>query len=111
MDEPVSVTIFGGVVDPEQLGFPFSRMPASDARDWGAIRAWADEVAAALAAKMEHQKRGHGRRLVSHRQAAKPGSARREHSRRAKRGSVKEGANGGTMGSPVLVPFELVEVP
>jgi hypothetical protein len=30
-------------------------VPASDARDWGAIRASAHEVAAALAAKMEHQ--------------------------------------------------------
>ena len=42
---PVAVTIFGGVVDPEQLRFPFSRMAPSDARDWDAIAAWADEVA------------------------------------------------------------------
>ena len=42
---PVAVTIFGGVVDPERLPFPFNRMPASDARDWDAITAWADEVA------------------------------------------------------------------
>ena len=39
--EPVSVAIFGGVVDPDKLRFPFNRMPASDARDWPAIEAWA----------------------------------------------------------------------
>ncbi len=43
--EPVAIAIFGGVVDPTKLGFPFNHMPASDARDWDAIRAWADEVA------------------------------------------------------------------
>ncbi len=43
--EPVAVAIFGGVVVPDKLHFPFSRMPASDARDWETIRAWADEVA------------------------------------------------------------------
>jgi menaquinone-dependent protoporphyrinogen oxidase len=42
---PVAVTVFGGVVDPARLRFPFSRMPPSDARDWDAIAAWADEVA------------------------------------------------------------------
>jgi menaquinone-dependent protoporphyrinogen oxidase len=45
---PDPVAIFGGVVDPGKLHFPFNRMPASDARDWDAIRAWADEVAAVL---------------------------------------------------------------
>jgi menaquinone-dependent protoporphyrinogen oxidase len=43
--EPVAVAIFGGVVVPDRLQFPFSKMPATDARDWEAIRAWADEVA------------------------------------------------------------------
>ena len=47
--EPVALAIFGGVVDPAKLRFPFSRMPASDARDWDAIRAWAEEVASAFA--------------------------------------------------------------
>jgi menaquinone-dependent protoporphyrinogen oxidase len=42
------VAVFGGVVNPAKLRFPFNRMPASDARDWDAIRAWADDVAAAL---------------------------------------------------------------
>ena len=36
----------GGVVDPAKLRFPFNRMQASDARDWEAIRSWADEIAA-----------------------------------------------------------------
>ena len=40
-----TVAIFGGVVDPGKLRFPFNRMPASDARDWTAIRTWADTVA------------------------------------------------------------------
>jgi menaquinone-dependent protoporphyrinogen oxidase len=43
---PSLVTIFGGAVDPAKLRWPFSRMPASDARDWQAIDAWADAVAA-----------------------------------------------------------------
>jgi menaquinone-dependent protoporphyrinogen oxidase len=42
---PVAVVIFGGVIDPARLRFPFNRMPPSDARDWDAIAAWADEVA------------------------------------------------------------------
>lgn len=46
--EPFAVTVFGGVVDPAKLRFPFNRMPASDARDWIAIRAWSDEIADAL---------------------------------------------------------------
>jgi menaquinone-dependent protoporphyrinogen oxidase len=46
--EPCAVAIFGGVVDPEQLRFPFNRMPASDARDWAAIRGWAVDVAKAF---------------------------------------------------------------
>jgi hypothetical protein len=36
---PVAVAIVGGVLDPAKLRFPFKRMPASDARDWDAIRA------------------------------------------------------------------------
>src|SRR5207247_10002042 len=48
--EPVSVAIFGGVVDPAKLRFPFNRMAAVDARDWGEIRSWGEEVAEALSA-------------------------------------------------------------
>ncbi len=42
---PVAIEVFGGVIDPAKLGFPFNRMPASDARDWTAIRAWASNLA------------------------------------------------------------------
>ena len=43
--DPCAVAVFGGVIDPHTLHFPFSRMPASDARDWNAIRAWATDFA------------------------------------------------------------------
>jgi menaquinone-dependent protoporphyrinogen oxidase len=43
--EPVATAIFGGVVDPKRLRFPLNRLPATDARDWDAIRHWAVEVA------------------------------------------------------------------
>ncbi|HMN28643.1 MAG TPA: flavodoxin domain-containing protein, partial [Caldilineaceae bacterium] len=48
---PVAITVFGGKFDPAQLRFPFNllpalkRMPASDIRDWTAIRAWASGLA------------------------------------------------------------------
>lgn len=42
---PHFVTVFGGVVEPEKLRFPFNHMPKSDARDWSEIEAWAGEVA------------------------------------------------------------------
>jgi menaquinone-dependent protoporphyrinogen oxidase len=50
---PVETAVFGGVVDPAELHFPFTRMPASDARDWQAIDAWSDQVAAALGSARE----------------------------------------------------------
>jgi menaquinone-dependent protoporphyrinogen oxidase len=37
---PCAVAIFGGVVEPRTLRFPLNRMPASDARDWDAVRSW-----------------------------------------------------------------------
>jgi menaquinone-dependent protoporphyrinogen oxidase len=40
--KPLSIAIFGGVLDPKQHRFPFNRMPAVDARDWNAIREWAE---------------------------------------------------------------------
>jgi menaquinone-dependent protoporphyrinogen oxidase len=46
---PEAVAIFGAVVRPDELRFPFNRMPASDARDWAAIATWAEELAARLA--------------------------------------------------------------
>jgi menaquinone-dependent protoporphyrinogen oxidase len=50
---PVAVAIFGGVVDPSKLRFPFTRMPASDARDWDAIGAWSHDVSVLLANELE----------------------------------------------------------
>lgn len=50
--KPVSVRIFGGRHQPEKLRFPHTMMrntPASDARDWDDIRAWAVELAGKLA--------------------------------------------------------------
>ena len=44
---PVSVQLIGGKFDPARLRLPYSllpalrKMPASDLRDWNAIRAWA----------------------------------------------------------------------
>jgi hypothetical protein len=46
--DPFAVTVFGGVADPSKLRFPFSRMQASDARDWEAIHTWASTLAEAL---------------------------------------------------------------
>jgi menaquinone-dependent protoporphyrinogen oxidase len=46
--QPFATAIFGGVFDPVQHHFPFNRMPASDVRDWQAIRTWADDVAAQI---------------------------------------------------------------
>jgi menaquinone-dependent protoporphyrinogen oxidase len=57
--EPVAVQLFGGKYDPAKLRFPDSllatfpasplhQMPASDLRDWEAIRAWASGLAAKL---------------------------------------------------------------
>jgi menaquinone-dependent protoporphyrinogen oxidase len=46
--EPIAVAVFGGALKPETWRFPFNRLPAFDARDWDAIRAWAEQVAAQL---------------------------------------------------------------
>jgi menaquinone-dependent protoporphyrinogen oxidase len=49
---PGAIEIFGGKIDPEKLTFPHNllpalkNMPASDVRDWTAIRAWANDLAA-----------------------------------------------------------------
>jgi len=50
--KPAAITIFGGKFDPQKLTFPHNllpalkNMPASDIRDWTAIRAWASDLAA-----------------------------------------------------------------
>lgn len=49
--KPATVAIFGGVVDPTKLSCPFNRLPASDARDWTAIREWAAEASSLFAAQ------------------------------------------------------------
>jgi len=52
---PVALQVFGGKYDPTRLHFPdrlianspagpLYQMPASDLRDWTAIRAWADSI-------------------------------------------------------------------
>lgn len=50
--EPVAAEIFGGRFDPALLRFPLDRLagsePASDIRDWNAIRAWARSLGASL---------------------------------------------------------------
>jgi len=49
---PVAVEMFGGNYDPQKLGFPLRLLagaePASDIRDWPAIRAWAEGLAGKL---------------------------------------------------------------
>jgi len=54
---PASVAVFGGVVRPGELRFPFSRLPASDERDWAAIEAWAGELAATFSRAKSHDLR------------------------------------------------------
>ena len=52
---PVAAEVFGGKHDPAKLTFPHNlipalkQMPATDIRDWTAIRAWASDLAAKLA--------------------------------------------------------------
>jgi menaquinone-dependent protoporphyrinogen oxidase len=51
---PVAIEVFGGKFDPAALRLPYSlipalkKMPASDIRNWPAIRAWAEDLAPKL---------------------------------------------------------------
>jgi menaquinone-dependent protoporphyrinogen oxidase len=51
---PVAREVFGGKFDPKNLRFPMSlipairKMPASDIRDWTAIRTWAHDISTKL---------------------------------------------------------------
>jgi menaquinone-dependent protoporphyrinogen oxidase len=49
---PVALEMFGGKYDPDKLRFPINlfagQEPASDLRDWTAVRAWASDLAAKL---------------------------------------------------------------
>jgi menaquinone-dependent protoporphyrinogen oxidase len=53
---PVAHEVFGGKFDPANLRFPMNlipalkKMPASDIRDWDAIRAWAGSLASKISA-------------------------------------------------------------
>lgn len=49
---PSVVEIFGGVVEPAKLRFPFNHMPETDVRDWAAIESWADELATLFAPEL-----------------------------------------------------------
>ena len=57
--KPAAVEVFVGKFDPSRLRFPYSlipalkNMPASDERDWEAIRAWATEIAGVLQEKTQ----------------------------------------------------------
>jgi menaquinone-dependent protoporphyrinogen oxidase len=46
---PKATKIFGGKFDPQTLKFPYNlfmgKQPASDVRDWAAIRTWASDLA------------------------------------------------------------------
>ena len=50
--KPVAIEILGGKFDPKKLSFPLNKFaakePASDIRDWTAIRAWAGAVSKLL---------------------------------------------------------------
>lgn len=52
--KPVALEIFGGRYEPSKLRFPLKMFagaePASDIRDWAAIRSWAEGLKAALGA-------------------------------------------------------------
>lgn len=63
--KPVKARVFGGKFDPARLGFldklltklpasPLYHRPASDARDWAAISAWAGDLASRLGSVAEH---------------------------------------------------------
>ena len=47
---PVALELFGGKIDPATLRFPYKmfmrQVPASDQRDWTAIRTWASSLSA-----------------------------------------------------------------
>jgi menaquinone-dependent protoporphyrinogen oxidase len=46
--EAREVAVFGGVIDPQRMHFPFNHMPKTDLRDWPAIHAWAARLPESL---------------------------------------------------------------
>jgi menaquinone-dependent protoporphyrinogen oxidase len=59
--KPRAIAVFGGVIDPGKLRFPFNRMPKADVRDWEQIHSWAEGLAAELDLEAESV---HGRKLA-----------------------------------------------
>jgi menaquinone-dependent protoporphyrinogen oxidase len=57
---PVALELFGGKYDPTRLRFPINLLagkePATDIRDWTAIRAWASDLATELAPAPDKQR-------------------------------------------------------
>lgn len=57
--KPVALEMFGGKYDPENLRFPLKMLaggaPATDIRDWTAIRSWARDLVAYLPGMIYHQ--------------------------------------------------------
>jgi menaquinone-dependent protoporphyrinogen oxidase len=57
---PVATEVFGGKFDPAKLGLPWNllarmkTMPATDIRDWTAIRAWARDLSTRLELAQPH---------------------------------------------------------
>jgi menaquinone-dependent protoporphyrinogen oxidase len=49
--KPVSIGLFGGVIDSSTLRFPFNSMPEGDWRDWNAITAWSEQLVPLFAAR------------------------------------------------------------
>jgi len=47
--EPEESEIFGGVIEPDRMPFPYNRMPAGDHRDWDEIRRFAVSLATRVA--------------------------------------------------------------
>jgi menaquinone-dependent protoporphyrinogen oxidase len=55
---PVTVAVFGGVVAPERMRFPFSRMQPFDGRDWREIRDWSRALASTLGRDTRQERAG-----------------------------------------------------
>jgi len=64
--KPATLEMFGGRYNPEKLGFPINvlagKAPASDLRDWTAIRAWAGDLVAKLSPAISARSQSSGRR-------------------------------------------------
>jgi menaquinone-dependent protoporphyrinogen oxidase len=81
---PGPLAIFGGKFDPQALTFPYSllpalkNMPASDARDWTAIRAWANDLAAQFQPALAEKKGVYASLTREETPSAEPHAVRKE---------------------------------